>query len=106
MPSVLLRSEQNFLRLLLQTSREQGCLLLGTATSKQIGAICEIALNLLTQVLPKAIRSIVRRHKLLLEKLAKTKLAIQSKARLLKKHCKIILRILLSIRDLLLDLIG
>ena len=105
MTSVRLRAEGDYIRLLLSTTKEQGCMLLAAATTKQIEAICEIVLNLLTQILPKTIKAIVSRHKSLLEKLAKKRTAIRSKARLLKKHCKTILRILQSVRDLLIELL-
>ena len=95
---------KDFLKLLLNTDKQQIKALLFSISTKQIKAITEIFYNALTLNLPKKIENIVKRNKTLYKKLA-TKLAINSKKQLIKKYFRKIILFLLAMKPIILPLI-
>ena len=105
MASARLTSCASYIRLLLETTKEQALALLSTATTRQIEAIGEIAFNLITLSLPANVKRLVTRSKDLLQKLAKKKISFRSKIRLLKKNCSKFMSLLQKIKTSLLNLL-
>ena len=95
----------DYLRLLLNTTVEQARSLLLSATSKQAEALCEIAHNLLRSTIPSKLTKIAAKYKTLLQKLGKKTGSIKSKIKLVKKHFRQVLNILISIKESLMKLI-
>ena len=100
-----LRPAANYIKLILETTKEQAKLLLSHPTVKQIEALSEIAFNLITISIPNDIKALIQRNKSFLVKLAKKTSSIKSKLRLLKANTLKLIRILLAIKESLLQLV-
>ncbi len=82
----LVRKAGNFLKLLLNTTKDQVRALFYTLTPLQTAALCEILFNL--QKLPLASRIVkeLRKRKFLINKLTDNKLSTRKKLALLQTH--------------------
>ena len=89
---------KQFLHLLLTTSWEQGAALLDTVTTPQALLISEIALNLLQLPLQKKAAHLVRKKRKVLQKLADKKVGKLAKRKIIRKHYKFLLDLLLSVK--------
>ena len=107
MSSAALRSSEYYIKLLVETTKDQGKVLLINATPVQVNAISEISFNLLhlTADLPKSVKTTVRRLKKVLGKLAKKTLSVKTKLKLIKKNVQSILKLIIGIKDSLLQLL-
>ena len=107
--SQTLKKVNHFLLLLLSnnTSRNQAIALLETASPPQVLALSEIVYNIICGELPldTKTKSFVKRHKKVLERLAKKTLSEKTKYRLIRQHPKLVLETLLFIKPLLLKLL-
>ena len=101
-----LNEHSYFIKLLLETSKQQARALLETVTNKQVIVISEICLNLLTIPLDKETASIINRRKQILKKLSNSKLTVKIKRRLIATHYRQISHTLLHIKNQLLDLLA
>ena len=105
MTSKRLTAVADYLRLLLTTSAEQARSLLLSITTIQVQALSEIAHNLLRSTLPSKFKKTVAKYKTLLQKLGKKSGSIKIKIKLVKKHLRQVLNVLLSMKDSLMKLI-
>ena len=105
MSSEAVRSEEYYFRLLLETDKNQAKLLLTNPNSGQLNALCEIAFNLISLVLPKKAQRMLKKAKTFLTKISKKAVSIRVKLQLLKKHWKVLLDLLKSVKDEILLLI-
>lgn len=97
-------NNQNFLSLLLSTSKEQAIALLQTSTKDQLLLIAEIAHNILQLPLPKKAKHYVNKKKKIIERLADKKLSQTRKFSLVEKNAQFLLQLLLSIKSQLNEL--
>ena len=105
MSSVALRASENFIRLLFETDKKQGKVLLTTATPVQVNALTEISFNLLHRDIPNKFKRIVKKTKKVLTKLAKVTGSVKSKLALIKKNAESIYKLLIAIKDSILELL-
>ena len=107
--SQTLKKVSHFLLLLTSdsTSRNQAIALLETASPPQVLALSEIVYNIICGELPldAKTKSFVKRHKKVLERLAKKLLSEKTKYRLVRQHPKIVLETLHLIKPILLKLL-
>lgn len=103
--SVSLRTSENFIRLLLDTRKSQALLLIENATAEQVDALGEIVENLLELDVPPEVKRVVQRNTKILTRLAKTTTSWKTKLKVLRKNAKLVLRIILMIKDTLLALL-
>lgn len=92
-------AERFYVKFLLETTRAQQLSLLTTATESQVKALSEIAYNL-----PKL--TDLAHHQRFISYLGNQKHTLRYKRRLVKKHAVRLLRVLLSVKDQLLQLLG
>ena len=105
MTSSQLSASENYIRLLLNTTKEQAKILLSSATPKQFEAISEIVFNLLTLVLPHNVKLLVNRNKKFLQRIIKKTGTLKSKIKRLRLNAQKIMRILLSIKESIFQLL-
>lgn len=105
MASALLRASENYIKLILETDKNQAKILIANATPSQVEAIAEIASNLLSLSLPNNIAKVIKKYSRILTRLAKSALNIRAKLRILKRHALTILKILGLVKDSLLRLL-
>lgn len=105
MASAVLRSSENYIKLILETDKKQARILIANATPAQVEAIAEIASNLLTLSLPNNVAKIIKKYSSILTRLAKTALNARAKLRILKRHAVTVLKILGVVKDSLLRLL-
>lgn len=105
MASAVLRSSENYIKLLLETNKDQAKVLLAHATPKQVEAISEIAFNLLHLSLSNRIKRVVEKVKHLLKRLTKKAVSFKAKISLLKRNAHTVLKLLKLIKDSLLQLL-
>ena len=86
MTTSALAGSENYIRLLLETNRDQAKILLANPTTKQIEAITEIAYNLLVIELPSQLKRVINKSKQILRKLAKKTSSVRGKIRILRKN--------------------
>ena len=106
MSSVALRASENYIKLILETDKKQAKLLISSPTNVQVKALTEIAFNLLYQSIPNKYKRLVNKSKKFLKKLAKIGGSIKTKLSLIKKNSETILKLLLLIKDSLLELLS
>ena len=99
MTSAVVRANEAYFRLLLETEKQQAKLLLFNATKYQVNALSEISHNLLNCDVPTKVRRLVNKIKTGLKRLAKASVSIKSKLRLLKKHADVLIKILTLIKE-------
>lgn len=104
MTSHVLKGQENFIKLLLETNTTQGLLILKNPTTPQVEALSEIADNLLKLDFPKKYKRKISTAKSILTALSKAK-GVKKKIAVLKKHSKKILSIIKYIKDCLFFLI-
>lgn len=105
MASALLRSSENYIKLILETDKNQAKILISNATLTQVQAIAEIASNLLSLPLPNNVAKVIKKYSRLLTRLAKTALNARAKLRIMKRHALTIFKILMLVKDSLLRLL-
>ena len=93
-----LDTNKNFIKLLLNTTKDQASALLDTITKEQIRLISEISLNVLNLDLPKKATQLVQRKKKLFEKLSKKQTPPKTKQSLIRKNYKHIILTLWSLK--------
>ena len=107
--SQTIKKVNQFLLLLLSvsTSRNQAIALLETASPPQVLALSEIAYNIICGELPleTKTKSFIKRHKKVLERLAKKTLGEKTKYGLVRQHPQLLWKILHLIKPLLLKLL-
>ena len=81
--SKLLRKVSDFLKLLLETSKEQAKALFYTITPAQTSAICEILFNIQKLPLNRRVTKELQKRKHLLKKLGSTAASVRSKLALI-----------------------
>lgn len=96
----------DYLKLLLNTSRLQGEALLDTATPPQIKTISQIVRNLKVISLDKSIVEVLEKRKKLFAALGKKKQEIRVKGKLISRHRKLLLGVLMTVRPVLMGIIG
>lgn len=108
MTTVTLKSAENYLKLILETKKDQALLLLTHPTPQQAEALAEIANNLLDlqEEVPSNVKRVVHKKKGLLKKLSKVKSSVRSRMSFMKKHARTILNILMLIKDTILLLLA
>lgn len=91
--------------LLNEDNKKQVLVILNTIDDKQTSLISEIAYNILRIPQSEHINKLVKRHKSLLTKLANNKVKSKSKVKLIRKHKKVILKLLFGIKKKLMQLL-
>ena len=105
--SKLLKKNADYLSLLLRThSHKQAIALLVTATTDQIQAISEIALNLVNLPLSGEAEAQVNKRRRFLERIGNNHSSLKARARLLKRNHRILLEILHPVTGQILRLLG
>ena len=97
-------NNNSFLKLILNTSKEQGLALLHSVTPEQVLFLSEIALNILQLPLPKKATALVNKKKKIYQRLANKKFSKTRKKDIIKKNSHQLLLLLLSIKQQLLSL--
>ena len=104
--SKLLQDNSSYLRLLLDTSKNQALLLLQYTTPAQANVICEIAYNLLDLPLSSSIQEKqVSKNKKTLLKLSKKTTSVKNKQKLISDNSRSLLGLLETVKESLLGLI-
>ena len=103
--SANLKSSADYVRLLLTSSRKQARLLIKHADTKQIDALCEIGVNLLTLSVPVKVKRLIQKCKKYLKKLGKKHLSSKGKLRIILSHLGAFISILIAIRPILLEIL-
>lgn len=105
MTSPALRSSESYIRLLLETQKDQAVLLLSNPTQTQLNALIEIVENLLELNPPADVKAALKRNRPTLKKLAKRGSSFRAKLRIWRKHAKLVLKLFLLIKNALLALL-
>lgn len=96
----------DYLKLFLNTTKHQAKLLLKSASSLQINALCEIVYNLLTVSVPDKTKKLIKKCQKLFKKLGSRKLSTKTKVRLILSRFGIIISILFALKPLILELLS
>lgn len=105
MSSLVLKGQENFIKLLLETSTAQGLLILKNPTPSQVEVLGEIVNNLLKLEFPKRYKKKISAGKGILSAFSKAS-GIKKKIAVLRKHSKRILSLLKFIKDCLLFMLA
>lgn len=103
--SANLKTQENFIRLILETTATQALILLKNPTNSQVNTLSEISKNLLTLDFPKKYEKAIKSSKFILKQLSK-RASYTTKINVIKKYAKRILSILLLIKDCLLHILS
>ena len=103
--SNLLQLNTPFLRLMYDTTKKQGLLLLRNTTPTQALVLSEISLNLLGLPLSLDQEKGIKKHLKILKRLAKKKTSVKSKQKLIATHSKVLYNILKTVEGPILRLI-
>lgn len=104
--SDILLENSIFIKLLLDTSKEQVRVLLQSITNRQILAISEICYNLLTITLDKTTKLLIKKRQKILKKLSNKKISLMNKRKLIRKHYIQLSHTLLHVKDKLLTVLS
>lgn len=103
MMSGKLKQHWSFIDLMITTNASQRLALLKTITDNQLAVLCEIVLNTLhghLYVPPTTVKSL-KRHKLLLRRLASRDISKSKKKKLIFKNHRLITNVLMAVHALL-----
>ena len=103
--SAILRKVADFLKLLLETSKQQARALVYTLTPLQAAAICEILFNLKKLPLTSRVVKELRKRKLLITRLTDKNVSVKRKLALIQDHYRQILATLQLIKSDLLSML-
>lgn len=96
----------DYLKLFLNTTKEQAKSLLKSATSLQVDALCEIGFNLLSVSVPSDIKKKIKKCEKLFKKLGRKRLSTKTKIKLILSQFSLFLAILFRLKPLILELIA